>query len=377
MLKNHKIPLTCMKKRGKLSSLFHSRLRVLFPVVWLYVFILAIDLLKKTSLLLSPHLTNLIQVSINTNPLKAVSLGWFFTSIFQSSSVMDSVSLTFLSNSLIPANTALLIIMGGMIGTSITTLIIALLVKADKRRDFRHGFEISAALMIYNLLLVIIFFSVEVITGFFSSLINHLNPIVHLPKLAFVPNFLSLITSPVTDLLSRNLFGPFSIIIAILLLLLSIRSISRSMIHAFGGEEKTKKFIHRYFNSKTRAFFLGLVLTAIVFSSTITLGVIVPLVVSRLINLKKVIPFIIGSQIGAITSLVIASLVIGTSIALSSVIVFFCMLIAGALIFLPDTDLIFNITKYLSKHILHISRKRAIVYLVGFVLLPFLLLLII
>ncbi|MBU1203907.1 MAG: hypothetical protein KKG60_02460 [Nanoarchaeota archaeon] len=347
----------------------------LAPVFWIYLFILGLELLKKTSLSLAPNLTNILSSAINTNPIKALSAGWLLTSIFQSSGAIDSLSLTLMANSIISLRAVIFIIMGATIGTTITALIISLLTKA-KKRDFRHGFEIGTSATIYNVLIIAIFFILEITFKELSSITQVINSFIHTPKIGFIPDLVSFITSPVINPLSKISFKPLVLLIAFLLLLVSLRFLSKSVVQAIGGEKQTKEIIRKYFSSKTKSFFIGIGITAIVFSSSITIGLLVPLTMSRLITLKKAIPFILGAEIGTMTDVLLASIIIGKSITLSLALMYLIMLIIGALIFLPNTSIIFNLTKYVSKHLLNISRKRAVLYLITFITIPLIILLI-
>ena len=81
-----------------------------------------------------------------------------------------------------------------------------------------------------------------------------------------------------------------------------------------------------------------MILTAIVFSSSITIGLLVPLAVARVINLKKAIPFILGANLGTFTDIFLASIFIGQPAAFASAIAYFLFAVMGGLIFLPNTQ---------------------------------------
>lgn len=361
-----------MKKEGDKTPLYKK----IIPFFWIYLFILGIELLKKTSLILAPNLTNILQNIISTSPLKAFASGWFLTLIFQSSGAVDTLSLTLMANSIISLITTIFIIMGTAIGTTITALIISLLTKAKKRKDFRHGFEIATSATIYNVFIITIFFLLEIVFKEISFLTNTISQFIHTPKIAFVPDLIHTITNPLINPATKFLHPIVSLILAFIILIISLRFISKSIIRAMGGEKKTKHLIGKYFKTKTRAFFIGLIITAVVFSSSITIGLLVPLAMSRLINLRKAIPFIIGAEIGTMTDLILASLIIGKTIAFSLVLAYLIMFGMGALIFTINTDPIFNTTKYISKHLLKISKKKALIYLAIFIAIPIFIILI-
>ena len=89
-----------------------------------------------------------------------------------------------------------------------------------------------------------------------------------------------------------------------------------------------------------------------------------------MINLKKAIPFIIGANVGTVLEVVILTLIAGKSLAIALVFVYILFALIGVLMWLPNTNLLFKITKYFSKKMMHVSRERALVYFVIFILIP-------
>ena len=91
-------------------------------MIYLYGFILGIEIIKKVALELSGSLTDLITIVLNNSPLKAISFVWLSTAVVQSSGSIDSIIAVLTASGVIPLQTALYIIMGTGIGTTITAL---------------------------------------------------------------------------------------------------------------------------------------------------------------------------------------------------------------------------------------------------------------
>ena len=68
-------------------------------IFFIYLFIFSIELIKRTSLFLAPNIKNFLAQGLT--PLKAISIGWFTTSIVQSSGAVSSVAATFAGHNLI------------------------------------------------------------------------------------------------------------------------------------------------------------------------------------------------------------------------------------------------------------------------------------
>ena len=338
-------------------------------IFFIYAFIFSIELIKKISLFLAPIVKDFLAQSLT--PIKAIATGWFTTSIVQSSGAVGSVVATFAGNDLINLPTAVYILIGASLGTTITALIISLVIVAQRRKDFRHGFEIALAYAIYSAILVVIVFVLEYFFGFFSRISLFLANLIG-PKISLlnVPNFIGLITSPIINFLFKYGNKLALLVLGFVILIFTLKYIGKSMILVLGGEDKAKNFINKYFDSKYKAYFIGVVLTAIVFSSSITVGLLVPLAVARLISLRKAIPFILGADLGTFTDVFLASVIIDQPFALATALTYMLFGVIGAIVFLPNVDFLHRMTKFTSKRLIKISRKKAFYLLVAFVLIP-------
>ena len=336
---------------------------------FLYLFILAIQLIKKASGLIAPDAKQFI--FSNLDPIKAIAVGWFSTSVAQSSGAVSSIAVTFVGNNIIDLPTAVYILIGASMGTTITALIISLITVSKKKSDFRHGFEIALCYSIYSFFLVFIVFFLEYFFALFSR------SSLYLAKL-FEGNFSFLKVPDVVDIATSPLVKPvigfdnvlMIFVIAFIILIFALKFISRAIIEVLGGEIKAKNFINRHFDSPLRAYLLGVILTAVVFSSSITISLLVPLAVSGLIGLRRSIPFILGADLGTFTDTFLVSLIVGETNAIAAAFSYALFAIVGALIFLPNTNFLFRATKFTSKNLIKISRKRALYVLLLFVLIP-------
>ena len=335
----------------------------------IYLFIFSIELIRRTSLFLAPNIKDFLLQ--NLTPIKAISVGWFTTSIVQSSGAVASIAAAFAGNNLINLQTVVYILIGASLGTTITALIISLITVTKQKKDFRHGFEIALSYSIYSAFLVVIVFLLEHYLELFSKLSFFLASILGGKiSLLKVPNFVDLITSQIINLLFEKINKFALLLFAFVILTFTLKYLGKSIIEVLGGEDKAKKFINKYFDSKYKSYFIGVFLTAIVFSSSITIGLLVPLAVSRLISLKKAIPFILGADLGTASDVFLASIIIGKTTAYATSITYTLFGIIGALIFLPNVNFLHKTTKYVSKKLIKISRKKALYILIAFILIP-------
>lgn len=348
--------------------------KALFKLILsLYLFIFSIELLKNAALILGKNLINVI--SIIDNPLNALGTGWFLASIFQSSGTITTLTATLTGIGILALSTAIFIVMGANIGTTITSTIVSFFMKTKKRRDFRHGFEIALANGIYRILFITLFFIIEILFhplekfGYFIS-----SNIKETLLVKYTPNLIDFLVGPLINLFTK--YNPYlNLILAFFILFFILNLLTRSILEVLGGEKNARKIISKYFKTPTRSLLIGILLTAILFSSSITISLLVPLTVLRLLNLKKAIPFILGANIGTGTDTLLAALIIAKPLAIALALIYILIDVIGVLIFLPNTNLIFKITKFISKRVLHVSRKKVLLFLIAFILIPIILIL--
>jgi sodium-dependent phosphate cotransporter len=343
-------------------------------IAFLYTFILSIELIKKSLTFLEPIINNFLIETLS--PIKAIAVGWFFTSLAQSSGAVSSLTSAFAGQGLLDIQTAVYILVGASLGTTITSLVISLLTTSKSKTDFRHGFEIALCYSIYSALLVIVVLILEGFFGLFSKTSLYLAEFIQ-PKISYlqIPNIVETITLPIIKII-QIVFHDFALLIlGFLILIFSLKFLGKSVVQVLGGELKARKLMNKHFNSPIKIYLIGALLTAIVFSSSITIGLLVPLAVARVISLRKAIPFILGADLGTFTDTFLAAIIIGKPLALATAIAYAFFAIIGAIIFLPNTRILHDITKFSSKRFIKVSRRKALYILIAFVLVPLLIIL--
>jgi len=344
-------------ERGKIKQIF-------FLILLLYLFILSLIFIKESAPVIAQEI---FQLQKQINPLNAFGIGWLITLILQSSGAATSFLMALNSAGLFESSLFIYMILGTRIGTSITLMIAAFIIFARKRRDFRHGFEIALANLVYAFPIAVLMFLLEYNFSLFSKLGGYFTLI---PYERF--SLVEFITSPVLNLFS--IFPEFFIlIIGLLLLFISLTTLPKILISLWDKKTIMKK-LNKYMGKKYSAFLIGFGLTACLLSTTITLTLLVPLIILRLINLKKVIPYMIGANLGGVLDVIIGSMIIGKN-AFSALFVYVMFSIIG-LVWLFNTDVIFNLTKYISKKVIKVSKKKALLFLIIFILIALFLLII-
>ncbi len=333
-------------------------LNILGFLLLLCLFILSLEIIKFS---FSEIGMNLFQITReNVSPVNAFGLGWLLTLIMQSSGAATSALIAMNYAGIIGPVVLVYMVIGTRIGTTITALLIALLVSA-KRRDFRHGFEIGLANLVYAIPIAFLMFFMEYFFSFFSKAGNYLI----VSNFPFKISFIDKITLPLINLL-EFLPNYFLAILGVILLILALKQMPSFLLRVW-GEDSLRKRINKYFGKKSHSFFTGFFIALILTATSVTLILLIPLIVSRIINLKKVIPYIIGTNLGGVVDVILGGLVLGET-SLPAIFTYVSFSVIG-LFWLFNTDLMFRITKFISKKTLHISRKRALLFVLFFILL--------
>jgi sodium-dependent phosphate cotransporter len=291
---------------------------------------------------------SLALIEATTNPFVGLFIGILATSIVQSSSSTTSMVVSmvaggaFSSNVEVSISLAIPIIMGANIGTSITNTIAALpQIKRDN--EFKRAFAASTVHDFFNIIAVIVIFPIQLATNFLGILATNLEIIF---KNVGGLNFLSPvkeITAPVAKWINSqllfsiddtNIVGWLVVIISLLILFFALKSlveVLKSLVI-----EKAKAWFDKFlFKNAIRAFFVGVILTILVQSSSITTSLIVPMAGAGLLTLIQIFPYTLGSNIGTTITAILASLVTGSDAAIIVAFAHLLFNIIGIIIIFP------------------------------------------
>lgn len=253
-----------------------------------------------------------------TNPFMGLLMGTLSTALVQSSSTVTSVIVGLVAGGL-PVSTAIPMIMGANIGTTVTNTLVSL-GHIGEKQEFRRAFSAATIHDFFNLLAVVIFLPLEIFTGLLGhvslSLSRLLTGTGNLDTESF--NFLKAATKPLTGGLKHLLSGipdPFGgilmILIGIVLIFGSIFFMGKLLKKVMVGRAKT--MLHAAIGRGPMAgIFSGTFVTVLVQSSSTTTSLAVPLAGSGVFGLKEIYPFTLGANIGTtITALLAATAISG------------------------------------------------------------------
>ncbi len=311
-------------------TLFH----LVFLLFFLYVFLFSLELMGTSLKMFGKGLAEAL-IATTTNPMVGLFIGILATSIIQSSSSTTSIVVGLVAGGALTVTNAIPIIMGANIGTSVTNLLVSL---TQIRRDTEFRRALSAAIVhdFFNVLAVLILFPLQYFTNFLGQAAAFLGETFQdIGGLKFLSPVKAL-TSPPVEVL-KGLLGKYpwlllalSLIILILALTRMVKSLKILVV------KRAEAWFDRYlFKTALRAFLVGMLLTAMVQSSSITTSLAVPLAGAGLLTLVQIFPYTLGANIGTTVTAILAALVTGN---LSAIIVAFSHLlfnISGIIVWWP------------------------------------------
>ncbi|MEZ4688051.1 MAG: Na/Pi symporter [Bacteroidia bacterium] len=281
----------------------------------LFLFFLAIKLLTGAfSLLGSESAEALLQVA--ENPFIGLFLGILATAIVQSSSVTTSMIVTIVAAGQLSLSSAVPMIMGANIGTSVTSTIIAL-GYIGNRNEYQKAFAGATLHDLFNIITVVLVLGLELGFGLLSSASAWMASLIT-PRIGVqVDGFLFFLSDLAnfiiqTTATSSNPQGNavLSLILGIIGVLGSLQLLS-TLLKKFIIGRIQRNLDHYIFGSPFRSLLAGFVTTAAVQSSSVTTSLMVPLVATSKVSLTRAFPFLMGANIGTTTTTLMAAIFVG------------------------------------------------------------------
>ncbi|XP_032431602.1 sodium-dependent phosphate transport protein 2A-like [Xiphophorus hellerii] len=185
--------------RVKKTALTLLKLPLLFLL--LYIFICSLDILSSAFQLVGGRAAGEIfqKNAILSNPVAGVVVGILVTVLVQSSSTSTSIAVSLVSSGLLEVQSAIPIIMGANIGTSVTNTIVALM-QAGHREEFERAFAGATVHDCFNWLSVLVLLPLEVVSGVLRHLSQAIVNILQLRRGDDAPELLKVLTKPLTKL---------------------------------------------------------------------------------------------------------------------------------------------------------------------------------
>ena len=286
-----------------------------------------------------------------SSPMMGLFVGLLITSLVQSSSFTTTMVVIAVGGGQISLVTAIPIIMGANIGTSVTNILVSL-AHVRRRLEFRRSFGAAVVHDFFNVLTVLLILPLECAYGVISHLAEYVstalgsgkalseNPAEHI---GFIKSSFKAMGHALEWALERifgdgheSLIGGLVAAAALLLLFVSLWMLVKLLRRLMQGRFSSV-FSRTLFRNPATAFVVGIIMTAAVQSSSVTTSLVVPLVAASILTLRQVYPYMLGANIGTtITALLAAlALVEGRAEGIACAFGHLCFNIYGTVVFWP------------------------------------------
>lgn len=277
--------------------------KVLIAVTAILLFILALELLKRGAAGLGPFLKNGLGIR---NAANTLGFGWLFAYIVLSGSPVAAISLSFFASGTIDAVQTFSMITGSRLGASFIVLFVGFLY-------FLRGHQRAASIAIGILCLLVTatIYLPAMAVGYWLLTRGILDPI-QFGAPATLTSILDLIYDPIVAAI-LGVVGQWPLIVFALgmgTLLGSFNLLDRAlpeMTAEGGGFQQIGRLVYR----PMAMFVLGMAVTSVTLSVSVSLSILVPLSAKGFVRRENTLPYIMGANITTFIDTLFAALLIG------------------------------------------------------------------
>lgn len=301
----------------------------------LLIFLFALDLMMSSLNYLGGTAAETI-ILATSNPFTGLFIGLLITALIQSSSAVTSMVVALVASGAMTIESAVPIIMGANVGTTITSTIVSLGF-ITRKKEFMRAVAAGTYHSFFNILTVVILFPLEYYYGVLSNLSEYIASVFFNQPVGPTRTEFSLLGSgvgPVVHFIVSSINNGFALIILSIALLFGSILFFRRVLSNQLGFASQDRFQRFFFKSPMKSFAWGLLTTAAIRSSTITTSLVVPLVAKKVVKLRDAAPFIMGANVGTTITAFIAAM-FNSNAAISIAIAHFLFNFIGVLFFFP------------------------------------------
>lgn len=288
----------------------HAAVRVLGLAALLYAFLVSIGMLGKAFKMFSGGVVGSL-IESASDPLVGLFVGVLATTLVQSSSTTTSLVVALVGGGTMPIETAIPIVMGANIGTSVTNTLVSI-GHIGHSREFERAFAASTVHDFFNIIAVALLFPLQVTTNFLGIASSGLAELFAEAGGLTFASPLKLLTGPAVKAAAAVLEGHawLMLILALVIMFGSLRYLVVMLKTLVIGRVEAF-FDSTLFANAGRAMFFGLLITVMVQSSSITTSLAVPLAGAGILTLVQIFPYTLGANIGTTITAMLAALAVG------------------------------------------------------------------
>lgn len=287
-----------------------SSLKVLLIVLTLYLFLVGIGAMSSSFKMMGTDYTQDLLGS-RSGPLVSLFIGILATTLVQSSSTSTSVVVGMVAAGAVPFESAVFMIMGANVGTTVTNSLVSL-GHIGRKNEYRRAFAAATVHDFFNVFILLFFFPLEVYTGALSWLSTRASVLFQDVGGTRLANPIKALTNPTINAMQEVVLdlGGGGVALLILALCLTFATLIGlvKVLRSLMINRLENLFDRLLFKTPYRSLFFGLFMTVLVQSSSITTSIAVPLVGAGIITIQQVFPYTMGANIGTTATALLAAL---------------------------------------------------------------------
>ncbi len=273
----------------------------------LFVFFVSLELMGDSFKLMGGGFAETL-FETTSNPLIALFTGILATSLVQSSSTTTSLTVALVASGTLSVENAIPVMMGANIGTTVTNTIVSM-GHITRPEEFRRAMAGATVHDFFNWLSVLVLLPLELLFGVLSVPAAALTSGMAGVGGTELLSPLKLLTGPVADWIIEALFenGIAILVVGLALLFLALRYLVVILKALVLG--RSEGVLHRYiFGKPLMAMLVGVLLTFLVQSSSVTTSLIVPMIGAGILTVRQVFPYMLGANVGTTLTALLAAL---------------------------------------------------------------------
>lgn len=304
------IPIKKDNIKARWWERIHTGKIILF-IISLYLFILAISLMKDGARSIAPLLQNTFSINSVANSL---GFGWLFSYIIMSGSPVAAASLTFFDSGAIDKLGAFGMITGSRFGASFIVLFIGFLYVLRGRDR-----STSLSMGLLSLLVTFTTYLPGLFLGLFLLRVGWLDT-MQLQSGALLKSIIDRVIDPLVMLVT-TLLPDWGVFLCGLGIILVSFSLFDKCMPQMTLKESHMGWMSRLVYRPIVMFLLGAVVTMISMSVSLSLSILVPLSARGFVRRENVIPYIMGANITTFIDTLLAAVLLGNPAAFTIIFV--------------------------------------------------------
>lgn len=290
--------------------------KIISVLFFLYLFLVSISLMSHAFKGFGKGFAESL-ISTTSNPIVGLFIGILATSLIQSSSTTTSMVVAFVAAGVLSVRSAVPIIMGANIGTTVTNTLVAV-GHITRKEEFKRAFSGSTLHDFFNIFTVAILFPIEMSTHYLEKAGIYLAEVFRDTGCLKFTSPIKLIVKPAVRAVGTTIeriiptssvvvLNAIALALALALLFFALYNIVRIM-RAMVVSKADTIFSKVIGKSAILSMVMGMLFTAIVQSSSITTSILVPLVAAGVLEIEQSFPVVLGANVGTTITAILASL---------------------------------------------------------------------